>query len=195
MDADWEVEIGGSAPAIDALWPGFVDLRRFPARIAELAEAASFPPLAALLQRLNSASSPLWTSKCDVWEPEPAALAHPGEVSSSAPAALACYVDLLPVEGRVFARWQQAEALCRQWVARLSDDRLPECGVDLVVRLAIALPAEGFGVTAYLSASGADRPAAASALAALMTAFADAVLSAAPPASAVSKLQWKSTGE
>lgn len=186
MDADWEVEIGGSAPAIDALWPGFVDLRRFPARIAEIAEAASFPPLANLLQRLNSASSPLWTSKCDVWEPEPAALARPDEAAVRVPAALACYVDLLPVEGRVFARWQQAEVLCRQWVARLSDGRLPECGVDLVVRLAIALPAEGFGVTAYLSASGADRPAAAAAaLAALMTAFADAVLSAAPPESAV----------
>jgi hypothetical protein len=194
MDADWEVEIGGGAPAIEALWPGFVDLRSFPARIAEIVEAASFPALAVLLQRLNAAESPLWTSKCDIWEPESAALARPGEVVGHAPSALACYIDLLPVEGCVFARWQQAEAFCREWVARLSDDRLPECSVDLVVRLAIAGPAEGFGVTAYLSAGGGNRPAAA-VLTALMAVFADAVLFVLPPESAVSKLQWKSTGE
>ena len=32
MEADWEVEIGGGAPVIDALWPGFVDLRAARAR-------------------------------------------------------------------------------------------------------------------------------------------------------------------
>lgn len=180
MDADWEVEIGGGAPAIEALWPGFVDLRLFPARIAEIAEAASFPALVVLLTRLNAAGSPLWTSKCDIWEPESVDLAHSGEVADHASAALACYIDLLPVEGRVFAHWQQAEAFCREWVARLSSDRLPECSVDLVVRLAIAGPVEGFGVTTYLSAGGGNMPAAA-ALTALMAVFADAIPSAASP--------------
>jgi hypothetical protein len=27
LEADWEFEVGGDAPVIDALWPGFVDLR------------------------------------------------------------------------------------------------------------------------------------------------------------------------
>ena len=27
MEADWEVEIGGGAPVIDACWDGYVDLR------------------------------------------------------------------------------------------------------------------------------------------------------------------------
>ena len=45
MEADWEVEIGGDAPVIEAQWPGLVDLRANPERICEIAEASAFPPL------------------------------------------------------------------------------------------------------------------------------------------------------
>ena len=127
MEADWEVEIGGGAPVIEAEWAGLVDLRSHPECIAEVAEAAAFPALAALLLALNAAHSPLWTSKCDVWEPEPAALA--------------CYIDMLPVEGRVFARWQQAEAFCREYVTRLAQITRPE------------LRATGYGIMNLVSIS------------------------------------------
>ena len=70
MEADWEVEVGGGAPVIEALWPGFVDLRLYPERIGEIQEAAGFPALAGLLRSLNGAGSSLWTAKCDLWEPE-----------------------------------------------------------------------------------------------------------------------------
>ena len=43
MEADWEVEVGGGSPVIEALWPGFVDLRLYPERIGEIQEAAGFP--------------------------------------------------------------------------------------------------------------------------------------------------------
>ena len=56
MEADWEVEIGGDAPVIDAQWPGLVDLRANPERVCEIAEASAFPPLADLLLALNSES-------------------------------------------------------------------------------------------------------------------------------------------
>ncbi|MGA2673188.1 MAG: hypothetical protein ABSE99_08155 [Terracidiphilus sp.] len=199
MEVDWEIEVGGGtpgcgAPVIDALWPGFVDLRQNPARIGEIAETAAFPPLAGLLLVLNGPASPLWTSKCDLWEPEAAELAGPGS-RESASSVLACYVDLLPLAGQVFAQWQQAEAFCREWVARLASDRLPECRVELIVRQAIAGQAEGFGVTAYLSATGQARSAAAASLAAALDAFAAAIPSAAAPGKAASKLQLKSTGE
>jgi hypothetical protein len=46
-------------------------------------------------------------------------------------------------------------------VARLAPVPLPDCRVDLVIRQAIAGEAEGFGVTAYLSAMGSDHAAAA----------------------------------
>jgi len=42
MEADWEVEVGGGSPVIEALWPGFVDLRLYPERIGEIQEAAGF---------------------------------------------------------------------------------------------------------------------------------------------------------
>jgi len=185
MEADWEVEIGGGAPVIEALWPGFIDLRRNPDRIGELQEGAAFPPLAALLLALNAPASPLWTAKCDLWEPE----------SGAASSALACYVDVLPAEARVFLRWQQAESFCREWAARLDPVPAPQSNVELVVRQAVAGEIEGFGITAYLAASGPDPNAAAAALAAAMVAFAGAVPPALPPATRASKLQWESTGE
>ncbi len=193
MEADWEVEIGGGAPVIEADWPRFIDLKSDPKRLAEIEEVAAFPPLAALLLALNAAASPLWTSKCDLWEPEPAASA--------------CYIDMLPVEGKVFAEWQQAEEFCRELVARLAQVALPECGsegdsacgpdcsIALVIRQAIAGSAEGFGITAYLSAKGTNQADAAANLASVMTAFSGALPSATPPATPLSKLQWKGVGE
>ena len=194
MDADWEVEIGAGAQVIEADWQGFIDLRTHPECVHEIAEAAAFPPLADLLLVLNAANSPLWTSKCDLWEPEPSALA-------SYPAELASYIDLLPIEGRVFAHWQQAEAFCREYVARLAPIALPECGeepsrhsspectIALVIRQALAGDTEGFAITAYLSARSDSQTGAATALAAAMAVFADALPAAAPPATVGSRLQ------
>lgn len=182
MEADWEVEIGGGAPVIEAGGPGWIDLRTQPERVSEIAEAAGFAALGKLLTALNGAASPWWTSKCDLWQEET------GE--------LACYVDLLPVEGRVFGEWQQAESFCRAFVARLgaepehrgsADDA--EVSVDLVIRAAIAGEVEGFGITAYLSARGTDGADAAAALSAALDAFADALAAVASPAPGGSKLQ------
>lgn len=160
---------------IEADWPGFVDLRRHPERISQIAEAAAFAPLADLLLALNADWSPLWTSKCDVWAP--------------APAELACYIDLLPKEGAVFNPWQQAETFSRSFVASMVTHREGgpiaferagsgaggECSMTLVVRQAIVCGRQGFGITAYLGAKGADAPAAAQELAAAMVQFAAAL--------------------
>ncbi|MDR3726322.1 MAG: hypothetical protein P4K86_04685 [Terracidiphilus sp.] len=196
METDWEVEIGGGAAVIEALWPGFVDLRRSPERLGEIAEAAAFPALADLLLALNGPASPLWTAKCDLWKPDPVELAIPEITSPAAvsdagvqPTALACYVDLLLVEGRVFAQWTEAEGFCRKWVARLESLPLPNCRVDLIVRQAIAGEDEGFGVTAYLSGTGKDQSAAAEALSAALAAFADSIPASIAPATAATKLQ------
>lgn len=197
MEVDWEVEVGGGAPVIEALWMGFVDLRRNPERLGEIAEAANFPALADLLRVLNEAGSPVWTAKCDLWETEPAELAatESGAFAAVPSAALACYVDLLPVEGQIFAQWTEAEGFCRQWVARLEELPLSDCRVDLVVRQAMAGEAEGFGITAYVGGTGEDRSGAAVALSAALVAFAAAIPPCCGPATAATKLQWKSTGE
>jgi hypothetical protein len=106
---------------------------------------------------------------------------------------MACYIDVLPREGTVFGAWQQAEAFCREYVARLEAIALPEhsaeCRVDLVIRQAIVGVAEGFGITAYLSAMATTSISAAAALSEVMTALANALPPAVPPRMAGSKLQ------
>jgi len=183
MEADWEVELGGGAPLVEALWPGFVDLRSSAERVGEIPEATVFPPLGELLKALNAPASPLWTAKCDLWQP------NPDDILPGALFAWASYIDLLPVEGKVFAQWQQAEAFCRKWVALLRPLPLADCRIDLVVRLAIAGETEGFGMTAYLGAAGACEAAAAERLAALMTLFAATIPGIETPAAPASKLQ------
>ena len=56
-----------------------------------------------------------------------------------------------------------------------------DCDVALVIRQAIAGQAEGFGITAYLSAIGNSREGASEALAEVMGAFSDALFSTALP--------------
>jgi hypothetical protein len=185
MDADWEVEIGGSAPIIEAAWPGFINLREHPERIGEIAEVNILPPLADLLLKLNATGSPLWTSKCDAWIPEAGGLA--------------CYVDLLPRDLSIFDDWRCVEALCREWVRRLSarevhQINLPpgrhaihiaahghesEAEVTLVVRRAITSQREGFGITAYFNTGISEKSKAETAIAATMVAFSNAVPAAA----------------
>lgn len=201
MEVDWEVEVGGGAPVIDALWPGFIDLRRSPERLAEIVEAAASPALSGLLRALNGPASPLWTAKCDLWLPENAdlkidQLAGLGTAAVRAePLALACYVDILPCDGKVFSQWEQAEALCRSWIALLAAVSLPGAAAELIVRQALAGQAEGYGVTAYLSAKAESWPAALALFATALDAFAVSLPSVTRPATGDSKLQWKSMGE
>jgi hypothetical protein len=183
--------VGQGASVIEAAWAGFVDLRRAPQRVAEIAEAAAFPPLAELLLALNADDSPVWTAKCDFWEAED--VESTGIVPESAAdrclQALACYVDVLPAEERVFAQWHQAEALCRDWVARLNAVAAPRCRINLVVRQALVGEAEGFAVTAYIAGAGGDRAQATEALAAAMAAFSEVIPGGATPAHDASQIQ------
>ena len=83
--------------SIEALWPGFVDLRQSPERAWQLPEAAQLPALAEVLAELNEAASPVWTSKCDVWphlEPDEF---DPDELDAppGCACAMGCYIDLL----------------------------------------------------------------------------------------------------
>jgi hypothetical protein len=118
MEADWEFEVGPdaaglAAPVIDALWPGFVDLRRAPELAWNLPEAAQLPALAEALAKLNAAASPVWTSKCDFWPNLEADEFDAGELDAP-PGCLAhamgCYIDLLPGSDQQWAQPAIAEA-------------------------------------------------------------------------------------
>jgi hypothetical protein len=173
MEADWEVEIGGEAPILDALWQGFVDLRRTPGRVGEIEEAQRLSTLAEALLQLNRADLEnetgagcdadgffVWTSKCDFWttnvslEPlDPDEMdAYPSECA----AGMSCYLDLLPRSVRVFGELDVAEKWVRAKVGRLRPLEIRCCRVDLVIRRAVAGEVDGLGVTAYVTGCGAD---------------------------------------
>ena len=172
MEADWEVEIGGQAPVIHTDWAGFIDLRLAPERVRQLPETNQLPALAGTLFRLNSPSSPVWTSKCDVWHPDtfdPDELdAPPGERNC----AIACYIDLLPRGDQPWTDPMDAVAACKILCVRLRVVALRRCRVDLVVRRASIAPGPlGLGITAYFTGCGSTSADAATALASALAAF------------------------
>lgn len=176
MEADWEVEIGGDAPVIDACWPGYVDLVAAPERAAQLPEVRLFPRLAEGLIRLNAGHSPVWTAKCDVWD---AGSFDPYELDAppgAELAAVACYIDVLP---RRSAPWQTPEQVTewnRAVCARLAGRPLRQCRADLVLRRAWLPPgAWGLGVTAYLTACASNRESALDVLGSALSHFATAI--------------------
>jgi hypothetical protein len=185
MEADWEFETGGEAPVIDAAWAGFVDLRLDPERARELAETEQFPALGAVLTNLNGASSPVWTSKCDVWPLVDAAGWDADELdapSERATHAMGSYIDLLPANGQHWTAPEMAADACKRLCSRIHSVPLRCCRVDLVIRRAIVAPERmELGITAYLTACGASAAEAAQALGAALDAFADAVLGAWAP--------------
>ncbi|MGA7860094.1 MAG: hypothetical protein WCA11_19305 [Terracidiphilus sp.] len=190
MEADWEVEIGGGAHVIDALWPGFVDLCGNPERVVEVRETVPFPALGDALVRINATGSPVWTSKCDVWnvdEFDPDELDAPAE---SALGAKACYVDLLPRNDGQWPAVAEATEWCRKLCLRIREVPLRCARADLIVREAVvSVEKMGLGVTAYVTACGSDLEDAAWRLGSALAALADSIAPKAPPAAGASKLQ------
>jgi hypothetical protein len=179
MQADWEVEIGGDAPVIEANWSGFIDLRKYPDRAATLVEASMFPELGAALSRLNRPSSAVWTAKCDLWnldsfDPDELDAPHQKVLK-----AVACYVDLLPGQAGFWGELERTVRWCRSQCARVQRAAL-DCGrVDLIVRRAVIGPeTNGLGVTCYLVACGPTVREAELRLALVLGVFADDI---APP--------------
>ncbi len=177
MEADWEFEVGGEAPVIEAWWPGLVDLRRSPASVVEIPEAAEFPALGDVLIRLNGASSPVWTSKCGVWTSDNVELFDADEFDAP-PGGTAhthgCYIDLLPKDE---GQWLSADAIaavCKSWSAVFRGVSLGSCRADLIIRRAFTPPGRmHLAVTAYLTGSGFTPGEARVALEAALGLFAD----------------------
>jgi hypothetical protein len=195
MEADWEIEVGGDAPVIDADWAGMLDLRRSAEKAGLLPEADQLPGLAEALMQLNAKSSPVRTSKCDVWISQEAFDADELDAPEGCAYAMACYIDLLPGGD---LRWGEP-AYAGEWCGRVCRElrRVTQrsCRVDLVVRSAVFSQheeepgARDYGVTAYIVAAGRDEAAARQTLSAAVAVFADSVAPPEAPANAAAKLQ------
>lgn len=179
MEADWEFEVGGDAPVIDALWPGFVDLRRDPERAWHLLEVAQLPALAEALAKLNAAASPVWTCKCDFWPRLAADEFDAGELDAPPGCfahAMGCYIDLLPGDRERWAQPAIAEAVCKRVCSLLRTVPWRCCRADLVIRRAfITADRMDLGITAYMTSCGPSSTDAARTLAAALTALTDAL--------------------
>lgn len=181
MEADWSVEVGPQLDAIDADWPGLVDLRVTPRAINQIAEAARYRPIADALIALNAAESPLFTSKCDVWglaenEIDPDEFDAPGGQSH---AGVASYIDVLAREPGLFASFDRHEAWAQAVVDRLRERTIPQGRVDLVVRQARVGGVDGFGITLYAAGCGSDSAAAQTAWEAVLLAAVTATINEA----------------
>jgi hypothetical protein len=181
MEADWEFEVGGEAPVIDAHWPGFVDLQRAPEQTHLLPESAEHPGLANALAKLNAADSPVWTSKCDVWPVVDSTEFDVDELDASpdlATHAMACYIDILPESHQRWPSPEMACTACKQIGTVLHALFLRSCRVDLIIRRAVITPdVDDFGITVYLTACGASQEHAARALQDALCVFANALCS------------------
>jgi hypothetical protein len=176
MEADWEFEVGGNAPIIDACWTGFVDLQRTPEAAWNFPETAEFPALAEALAKLNAPASPAWTSKCDFWPSLTAEEFDADELDAppgSSAHAMGCYIDLLPKKSM---QQEQAAADCKRLCGLLRGVPLRCCRADLVIRRAfITAGVADLGVTAYLTSCGTSSAAAALTLRDALMALTDSV--------------------
>lgn len=184
MEADWEIEVGGDAPVIEALWPGLIDVQRFPERALQLPEAIELPAMAETLRRLNAVASPVWTSKCDVWTVTDRAAFNRDELDAppgSDTHAMACYIDLLARSDDSLnnPQWSSPEStqdFCKLLCRVLGGVPLQCCRADLVIRRAFVSPeVTGFGITAYLTACGPSKEQATQTLQAALKAITNAL--------------------
>jgi hypothetical protein len=174
MDADYSVELGPDAPALELPWDdperrfAYVDLRSKPDAIERVPEARQFPALRKLLVAVNSLQSAWQTAKCDVWTESVDA----AENLYGAGFAQSCYVDLVLTEHRKLQRGslELHEKLARQIARSLESDETLEASAEIVVRRcyfhdddkAIDASDAGYCLTLYISGFGSSADEAAS---------------------------------
>src|SRR5437016_5982952 len=73
MQVDYSIELGPESPALEFPWASddgtvrYYDLKQHPDLVLNIEEARNHKELSEFLSRINAASSPLQTAKCDTW--------------------------------------------------------------------------------------------------------------------------------
>jgi len=155
MQADFYVELGGDAPALEIPWRSddpcvrYFDLKKHPELVQEIPEAVAYPELGAFLSRINAAEFPFATAKCDAWvsseiSPEEEIFGDRKFVS---------YVDLVFVDESERCSFAKHEAFAKELCHLLG--QVPEIAatVELVIRHCYS-SINGFCLTAYVTGFG-----------------------------------------
>jgi hypothetical protein len=158
VEADWSVEVGADLPTIDVPWEGFIDLRREPALLSNLDEAASCATLAQVLVMLNHGDSPVFTSKCDHWrlaenEIDPLEF---DAAEEEAMVGVACYVDIIARRESLFISFAAHETWVRRATQEMREIKVRGSHVDLVVRPATVDEKGGYALTLYVASCGSS---------------------------------------
>jgi hypothetical protein len=173
MLSDWSVECGADDPVLVVPWThdtedpttgaSFVDLRENPYDLDHLPEAEQHPALMHALRALNAGRSPVFTAKCDAWTASDEELARLqfdlDQPAAEQPCGFASYIDLLWRERSIFVSFHQQEQLLHRLARHSEPLDYPLAALECILRPALvdlAGPQEGFAVTVYVRALGAD---------------------------------------
>ena len=149
MEADWGIELGPSAPALEIPWHdpegrwSYVELRGEPGKAASdaerqlmrnvdrIPEAHRFPALRQFLLQANAPHSPWQTAKCGVWAEKNEEPKDPDAVYAQH-----SYVDLVLAGEAASQResLQTHERLAREWAALLDSNERLHASAEIVVR-------------------------------------------------------------
>lgn len=173
MQADWSVECGADDPTVVLPWHSedgslqYIDLRLKPSAVEQISEAQQFPCLAAALRRWNTAESPVFTAKCDVWS-YPADLFDAEDLPGFA-FAQGSYLDLVSADIDKFQSFAACEWQLRAWTAAARLIPLQNCRCEWTLRSGLIFPDNlsvlpdekakalaGFATTLYVWGYGAS---------------------------------------
>jgi hypothetical protein len=173
MLAEWSVECSSEDPVLVVPWndpegtAAFVDLRANPYDFDAISEAEQYPPLMQALRALNAARSPVFTAKCDAWRVGGDELIQLqidlDADSAEAPCGFASYVDVVARERALYTSFHQHEQLLRRLARLAAAVEHTSAAMDCVVRPALVDlegPQQGYAISVYVKALGADEEAA-----------------------------------
>jgi hypothetical protein len=136
MQADFSVELGRDAPALEIPWHSdnpnvrYSDLKHHPELLLQIPEAQAYPELASFLSRINAAGFPLATAKCDVWSSSDVA----PEEEIFGDRKFASYIDLVFVEQGDQCSFEKHEAFAKELCRLLGHAPEIAATVELVIR-------------------------------------------------------------
>ena len=136
MQADFSVELGGDASALEIPWRSddpyvrYFDLKIHPELVLQIPEAIAYPELATFLSRINAPGFPLATAKCDAWSSSEVA----PEEEIFGDRKFISYIDLVFVDQEDRCSFEKHEAFARELCRLLSHAPEMAAIVELVIR-------------------------------------------------------------
>ena len=136
MQADFSVELGADAPALEIPWDSndphvrYYDLKKHPELVQKIPEAAAYPELGIFLSRINAADFPLATVKCDAWSSSEVA----PEEEIFGDRKFVSYVDIVFVDEMEQCSFEKHEAFAKGLCRLLSQAPEIAATVELVIR-------------------------------------------------------------